>query len=143
MNWLMSDPERDPRLGEALRRLDGVPSPLREQTLVQRIVTAARPTLGEFRNPPRPWWEQVADWSRVAMPAAVALGLMAAAILASEWGAISPSWSSGDVTVSETVLSAATLPAGEVTVEDQLLAPVSDEWLLSGAFASAAPSNQK
>ena len=143
MKWLMSDPERDPLLGDALRRLDGAPSPHQEQVLVRRIADAAGPMLSERRNPPRPWWEQVADWSRVAMPAAVGLGLTAAAILASEWGAISPSWSSGDVTVSETVLSAATLPAGEVTVEDQLLAPVSDEWLLSGAFASAASSNQK
>lgn len=143
MKWLMRDPERDPRLAEALRRLESRPSADRERALVERIVTAGRPVLGQLRNPPRSWWEQVAGWSRFAMPATVALGLVAAALLSSEWGAISPSWSGNSVTVSETVLSAATLPAGEVKVEDQLLAPVSDEWLLNGAFASASSSSQK
>ncbi|MFN8651657.1 MAG: hypothetical protein U0133_07125 [Gemmatimonadales bacterium] len=137
MAWL-NEPERDPRLKDALARREPAPDPLGERQLVDRIMRDARPVLAARRAPARSWWDQVAAWSRFAVPAAAGVGLVAALVLASEYGTISPEWASDSVTVSETVLSAATLPAGEVQVEDQLVAPVSDEWLISGAFASAA-----
>lgn len=137
MAWL-DEPDRDPRLKDALARRESGPDPLRERQLVERIMREARPELSRRRTPARSWWDQVAGWSRFAVPAAAGVGLVAALVLVSERGQINPTWTSDSVTVSETVLSAATLPAGELQVEDQVVAPVSDEWLISGAFASAA-----
>ena len=137
MTRLLPEPDRDPKLAQALRRLDREDFPRSEAALVQRIMLGAGPVLGARRQPERAWWEQVAGWSGFAMPAAVGLGIAAAAVLYSERGAINPAWSSDSLTVTETMLSAATLPRGEVPVEDQLLAPVSDEWLISGAMTAS------
>ncbi len=137
MAWL-DEPERDPRLREALARREPAPDPLRERQLVDRIMRDARPALSARRNPARSWWDQVAAWSRFAVPAAAGVALVAALALVSERARISPAWASDSVTVSETVLSAATLAGGDAQVQDQVVAPVSDEWLINGAFASAA-----
>jgi hypothetical protein len=136
MTRLFQDPERDPRLAESLRRLDPAPVAADEAALVRRIMAAAQPALGELRHPARPWWEWLAGWSRLAVPAGVAVSLAAGGVLLTERGSIRSWWSEDSVTVSETVLSAATLPAGEVRVSDQLLAAPSDELLLNGAYQS-------
>lgn len=132
----LSDPDRDPRIGASLRRLDCPPSASAEEALVRRIMTASQPALGQLRNPARPWWEWMAGLSQMAIPAGMALSLAAGGVLLSERGSISPSWSDDSLTVSETVLSAATLPAGEIQVSDQVLAAPSDELLLNGAYQS-------
>lgn len=136
MSPLFSQPERDSQVGESLRRHELRPAPTEEQALVRRIMTAAQPALGRLRNPARPWWEWLAGWAQLAIPAGVAVSLAAGGVLLTERGSISSSWSEDSVTVSETVLSVATLPAGEVQVGDQLLVAPSDEWLLSGAYRS-------
>jgi hypothetical protein len=134
MTRLWREPERDPELGEALRRLELGRSAADEAALRRRIMLAAQPALARLQNPPRPWWEWMAGWSHLVIPAGVAVSLAAGAVLLTEPGSISPAWSEGDsVTISETMLSAATLPAGEV-VADQLLAPATDDWLLRGAY---------
>lgn len=134
MSRLLPDPERDPGVGEALRRLERART-WDEDELSQRIVLAARDQLARLRTPARPWWEWTAGWARVAIPLGVAASIAAAGILVSERGSIDPAWSDADsLTVSGAMLSAATLPAGEAQVTDQLLVPASEEWLLSGAL---------
>ncbi len=131
---LIPDPQRDPGMGERLRQLESQPSAAAEQALVRRIMTAAQPALGQLRRPARPWWEWMAGWAQLAIPAGVALSLVAGGVLLTEFGSINSAWREEAVTGSETVLSAATLPAGEVTMSEQLLASPSDEVLLNGAY---------
>ncbi len=134
MTRLIPDPEPDPRLAGELRRLERNPSVADEQNLIRRIMTAANPVLGQLRNPPRPWWEWMAGWAQMAIPAGVALSLAAGGVLLTERGSINAAWNEDSMTVSETVLSAVTLPAGEARVSEQLLAAPSDELLLNGAY---------
>jgi hypothetical protein len=133
---LLPDPERDPRLGEALRRLDDDAwARDDDDELSRRILLAARGRLARLHNPPEPWWEWTAAWARVVIPLGAAASIAAAAILVSERGSVDPAWSDADsVTVSGAMLSAAALPAGEAQVTDQLLVPASEEWLLNGAL---------
>lgn len=134
MTRLWREPERDPEIGEALRRLELGRPAADEAALLRRIVRVAGPALAQLRNPPRPWWEWMAGWSHLVIPAGLAVSLTAGAVLLTEQGSISPAWSEGDsVTLSETMLSAATLPVGEVVAE-QLLTPATDDWLLRGAY---------
>jgi hypothetical protein len=133
---LLPDPERDPRLGETLRRLERTRPWEDEDELSRRIMLAARGQLARLRAPVRPWWEWAAVWARVAIPLGVAASIAATVILVSERGSFDPAWNDADsMTVSGAMLSAATLPAGEAQVADQLLVPASEEWLLTGALA--------
>lgn len=143
MTRLFPDPERDLRLSESLRRLEPTPSAADELALIRRIMAKAEPALGQLRHPSRPWWEWMAGWSQLAIPAGVAVSLAAGGVLLTERGSISSAWSEDSVTMSETVLSVATLPAGEIQVSDQVIAAPSDEWLLNGAYQSETPMSPK
>ena len=76
MNWLFQEPRPDPRLGEALRRLDAA-SGAEDAQLRQRIVEAAAPTLTSLRAPTPRWWEWISRWVPVAVPVGLAASLVA------------------------------------------------------------------
>jgi hypothetical protein len=76
MNWLFQEPRPDPRLGEALRRLDSA-SGADDAQLRQRIVEAAGPTLTSLRAPTPRWWEWISRWVPVAVPVGLAASLVA------------------------------------------------------------------
>jgi hypothetical protein len=76
MNWLFQEPRPDPRLGEALRRLDSA-SGADDAQLRQRIVQAAEPTLTSLRAPTPRWWEWISRWVPIAVPVGLAASLVA------------------------------------------------------------------
>src|SRR4029453_16900954 len=80
MKWLFQEPRRDPKLGDALRRLER-PTRQDHADLRQRIVAAAAPQLIGLRSPGRHWWEWVTRWMPVAIPLGLAASLAAGLIL--------------------------------------------------------------
>jgi hypothetical protein len=76
MNWLFREPRPDPRLGQALRRLEAG-SALDDAQLHQRILAAAAPTLGTLRAPAPRWWEWISRWMPIALPVGLAASLAA------------------------------------------------------------------
>ncbi len=130
---MFDDPERDPRLAQALR---GAPAPdtsLDDDRLRGRIMAAARPRLAQLRARQRPWWEWTAAWARVAVPVGLAASLAAGVLLI---GSPTPvesvsSVAADTVTASGVILGAAAGATGSPQVGDALVAQASDDWLLT------------
>jgi anti-sigma factor RsiW len=133
---IFTDPERDPRLADALRLRREARSPLTDDGLHGRIVRAARPALARRRQVPQPWWACMAGWARVAVPVGLAASLAAGALL------VRGADVAGEVTVAESdtpsegsvILAAATAVLGDDSVTDELIAG-NAEWLLSEAMS--------
>ena len=68
MSRLLGEPERDPRLGNLLRRLEMTSEPGDADELRRRIMAAARPRLAGLQSSSPRWWELIAAWTRVAVP---------------------------------------------------------------------------
>jgi len=130
---MLGDPERDPRLADALRRTQEQGASLDDDQLHARIVAAARPRLFQLRARQRPWWEWTAAWARVAVPVGIAASLAAGVLLIqSPSSADSISNVAADtVTASGLILSAAAGAAESPQVGDLLVAQASDDWLLT------------
>lgn len=99
----------DAELAAALRRAAGEP-PYDEvdwDALAQRIHAAALGNRGAVAS--RRWWEHAAGWTRAAIPLAVAAGLAAFALIASDR-------SSPGTTESPTLIEAVTGAASEQDV---------------------------
>ena len=135
MNWLFQEPPRDPKLGDALRKLER-PSRQDDADLRQRIVTAATPHLSALRSPGRHWWEWVTRWMPVAIPLGLAASLAAALILPVDEEA-SPSTDYATETSADSTLLAAAYSeepdAGELAAH--VVAPESGDWLFEQAVA--------
>ncbi len=130
---MFDDPERDPRLAEALR---GTPTPsasLGDDQLHSRIMGAARPRLAQLRARQRPWWEWTATWARVAVPVGLAASLASGVLLVQTTtsGESISSVAADTVTASGVILSAAAGTTGSPQVGDELVAQASDDWLLT------------
>jgi len=135
MNWLFQEPRRDPKLGDALRKLER-PSRLDDSDLRQRIVAAATPQLSGLRSPGRHWWEWVTQWMPVAIPLGLAASLAAGLILpATE--EVSPTTDyATEMSADSTLLAAAyseESDAGQLATH--VVGPESGDWLFQQAVA--------
>jgi hypothetical protein len=133
MAGMFHDPERDPRLADALRGTPGPGGPLDDQQLHSRIMAAARPRLAQLRARQRPWWEWTAGWARVAVPVGLAASLAAGVLLvrSPSSGESLSSIAADTTTASGVILSAAAGGTGSPQVGDELVAQASDDWLLT------------
>jgi hypothetical protein len=105
MSWLFREPSRDPKLGEALRRLDVV-SGLDDSQLRQRIGAAAATTLVNLRAPAPRWWEWISRWMPVAVPVGLAASLVAG-LLVPEAEEVASAGYSSEVAADSTLVLAA------------------------------------
>ena len=135
MKWLFQEPRRDPKLGDALRRLER-PSRQDDAELRQRIVAAATPQLSGLRSPGRHWWEWVTRWMPVAIPLGLAASLAAGLILPAV-EEVSPTTDYAVETSADSTLLAAAYSeesdAGQLAAH--LVAPESGDWLFEQAVA--------
>jgi hypothetical protein len=128
---MFNHPEHDPRLGAALRGTPARSTPLDDEALHGRIMSAARPRLAQLRARQRAWWEWTAAWARVAVPVGLAASLAAGVLLVRSPATVeSTSFASDTVTASGLILSAAAGTTGSPQVADELVAQPSDDWLL-------------
>ena len=146
----LSEPERDPQLGRAIRAAEGPPpSVARLELLGTRIAAAALAALEARRE--RAWWEWMASWARTEVALAVAATILAAVV----GGATTVGRADvGNDTASSTVAtpsltrqpsSAARLDsvvarslatgASSDQVMNALVGPATGEWLLTAAVA--------
>lgn len=131
VSWLFREPERDPRLGQALRQLEATPGDA--ERLRRRITAAARARLGTVRAPAPPWWEWIDRWIPVAVPVGLAVSVAGALLLPSS-SELSVSRSASAELVADSALVTAAFSdqlGGELAAG--LIAPGGDEWLLEQA----------
>jgi hypothetical protein len=131
VSWLFREPERDPRLGQALRQLEATPGD--DDRLRRRITAAARTRLGAVRAPAPPWWEWIDRWIPVAVPVGVAVSVAGALLLPSS-SELSVSRSASAELVADSALVTAAFSdqlGGELAAG--LITPDGDEWLLEQA----------
>jgi anti-sigma factor RsiW len=134
MSRLLGEPERDPRLGDMLRRLETASEPGAAEELRRRIMAAARPRLGELRVPSPRWWELISGWTRLAVPVGLAASLAAGMLVRSSVTAAGIGSYATDLGSDSTlVLSAFSEPASGGQFAAQLMAPEGDDWLLEQA----------
>lgn len=130
---MFDDPERDPRLADALRGTPTPSSSLGDDQLRSRIMAAARVRVAQLRSRQRPWWEWTAAWARVAVPVGLAASLAAGVLLVQNPTSIESitSVAADTVTASGVILSAAAGTTASPQVGDELVAQASDDWLLT------------
>jgi len=131
---MLDDPERDPRLADALRRTPLSNASLSDDQLRSRIIVAGRTRLAQLRARQRPWWEWTAAWARVAVPVGLAASLAAGVLLVQSANSVESASSvaaADTVTASGVILSAAAGNAASPQVGDELVAQASDDWLLT------------
>ncbi|MFL5494500.1 MAG: hypothetical protein ACJ8DC_08980 [Gemmatimonadales bacterium] len=132
MKWLFPEPERDPRLAAALRRIDPTPDLSEEEALRLRILQAVRGmSQGLNAGPPR-WWEWISSWIPVAVPMGVTACLAAALLLRATGESPAASVYSAETAADSAMVLATFSDAGfgnQVTA--QLIAPEGDDWLLA------------
>ena len=135
MNWLFREPQRDRRLGEALRQLE--PHSGRDDAkLRERIVDAALPQLAGLRSSSPRWWEWISRWVPVAVPVGLAASL-AAALLVPEAQEISvaQTYAAEAAADSTLVLAAFSEEQAGTQIAAHLVAPEPGDWLLEEAVS--------
>jgi hypothetical protein len=133
MSWLFREPERDPKLGDALRQSQSIPEAGDADPLRRRILAAARPTLSRLGSRAPKWWEWISDWTRIAVPVGLAASV-AAGLLVQSVKTGSPGVSSTDMGSDSTlVLAAFAEPAAGSQLTGYLIAPEGNDWLLDQA----------
>jgi hypothetical protein len=134
MSYVFREPDRDPRLSDALRRVDDKPVD-DDHALRQRIMDAARPTLAALRTAGRPWWSWLSAWVRVAVPVSVAACLAAALFLPGRGDVVTDEATASTTAVDSTIVSAAlSSPGSGGQLTEHLIAPEAGDWLLAQAF---------
>ena len=131
MSRLFREPERDPRLGQALRQLEATPG--EDDRLYQRITAAARARLAAEHAPAPRWWEWIDRWIPVAVPVGLAVSI-AGALLVPSGGELSVARSASAELVTDSALVTAAFSdqlGGDLAAG--LIASESDEWLLEQA----------
>lgn len=146
----LSEPERDPGLGRAIRAAEGPPPSLaRLELLRTRIAAAALAALDARRE--RAWWEWMATWARTEVALAVAATILAAAVGGAttigraEMGndtassAISASslvrQPSSAAHLDSVVARSLATGASSEQVMNAIVGPANGEWLLTAAVA--------
>ena len=143
----LSEPERDARLGRAIRAAEGAPPSLaRLELLRTRIAAAALAALEARRE--RAWWEWMAGWARTEVALAVAATILAAVVGGAT--TIGRGEVGSDTVITATIQSrqpstttrldsvvARSLATGGSSeqVMNALVGPTNGEWLLTAAVA--------
>jgi hypothetical protein len=139
MKWLFQEPERDPALGAALRSLDPAAPAGEDDLLRQRIVAAARPTLGRLRSPAPRWWEWISRWMPVAVSAGVVAAFAAGLLLPSSGDLVSAAASTANAGADSSLVIAAFSAADSSDMPDDvagsLVAPGEGDWLFQEAVS--------
>ena len=133
MTYLFREPERDPELGNALRRLESEEPTERADALRQRIVGAALPGLARLRSPAPSWWQWLSAWNRVTLPLGAAAALVAGVLIydSGDSAVLTPSTEvSSD---SSLVLSALAGPESSDQPAPVVIVPEGNEWLFEQA----------
>jgi len=134
--------ERDPELGEALRRLEAGTPAGDDDVLRARITLAAESALRDLRVRSRqqaaaPWWEWTSRWAWLAVPAGAAVAL-ASALLVARAGVpatLASEAATDTLTVSGLLASATPGEAGGTDLAlDGLLVPAEQDWLFTEAM---------
>jgi hypothetical protein len=136
MRRLFREPQRDPELESALRRIEAASLPGDAEPLRRRILAAARPTLADLRAPAPRWWDWISQWVRVAIPVGLAASVAAGLIVRGS-GDVSnlAGYSSAAGADSTLVLAAYSDPPAGGELAAGLIAPESGDWLLEQAVA--------
>jgi hypothetical protein len=135
MNWLLREPERDPKLGAALRQLDPAPEAARAEDLRRRIMARARSRLAELDAPAARWWEWLSRWVRIAVPVGLAASLAAGLLLPRRSDMANLRGYSIDTSSDSTLIAAAfSEPSARGQMAAHLIAPEGNDWLLEQAF---------
>lgn len=143
----LSEPDRDARLGRAIRAIEGSPPSIARLELLRTRIAAAAAAALEARRE-RAWWEWMARWARTEVALAVAATILAAVV-----GGVTTTGrgdSSSDTAVTASTASrqpstpthldslvARSLATGASSeqVMNALVGPASGEWLLTAAVA--------
>jgi len=135
MRWLFREPERDRRLGEALRQLE-TSSTRDDAQLRQQIMDAAAGRLTTLRSASPVWWEWISRWVPVALPVGLAASL-AAVILVPQAEDISLTTGyTAEVAADSTLVAAAFSESPDGTqLASHLVAPEPGDWLLEEAVS--------
>jgi hypothetical protein len=135
MKWLFQEPDRDPRLCDALRAIEQFSS-RDDGQLRQRIMEAAGPRLADLRSVSPKWWEWITRWMPVAVPIGLAASLAAALLVpGSDEVSLSSAYSTEAAADSTLVIAAfSEAPAGG-QLAAHLVAPEPGDWLLEEAVA--------
>jgi ferric-dicitrate binding protein FerR (iron transport regulator) len=133
MSGFFREPERDPELGNALRRIEAAWETDNSEALRRGILAAAGSRLAPLGPPAVRWWEWISAQSRVALPvglaASLAFGLLIHRSTVPSLGGYSTDLGS-DSTV---VLAALSEPAIGSQFTAHLIAPEGNDWLLQQA----------
>ena len=134
MKRFFGEPERDPQLSEALRRLEAPLASEDAEVLHRRIMAAARTRSAELRTSAPRWWEGIDRWIPVAVPLGFALSL-AAGLLLPGTGDLVPSSSYAAEAAADSTLATAAFSdeVGAEQVAARLIAPQGGEWLFEQA----------
>ena len=143
----LSEPERDARLGRAIRAAEGSPPSIARLELLRTRIAAAVVAALEARRE-RAWWEWMARWARTEVVLAVAATILAAVVggaTITGRGDIGSDSAVGTSTLSRQPstpthldsLVARSLATGASSeqVMNALVGPASGEWLLTAAVA--------
>ena len=145
----LSEPERDARLGRAIRAAEGPPPGLaRLELLRTRIAAAAVAALEARRGGERAWWEWMSGWVRAEVALAVAATILAAVVggattigrgdVGSDtvMTATSQSRQPSAMTHLDSVVARSLATGGSSEqVMNALVGPANGEWLLIAAVA--------
>jgi hypothetical protein len=135
MNWLLGEPERDLRLGAALRRIDPTPDAARAEDLRRRIMARARAPLAELGVPAARWWEWLSRWVRIAVPVGLAASLAAGLLLPGSGDLAGlGGYTIGTGADSTLIAAAFSEPAARGQMAAHLIAPEGNDWLLEQAL---------
>ena len=131
MTGLLGEPERDPELAAALRRVDSEPDASRGEALRRRIMARARTRLTEPQLPSGHWWDWLSGWVRIALPvglaASLAAGLLLPHSIETESLDSSPVEAGADSTL---IVAAFSEPSTRGQLAAHLITPESNDWLL-------------
>jgi hypothetical protein len=134
VNWVFREPERDSELAAALRRIEPALDRSTEEALRLRILQAARAKSIEMNVSAPRWWEWISAWIPVAVPMGLTACLAAALLLPGTGELVGTGESSAETGADSAMVLATFSDAGfgsQVTA--RLIAPESDDWLLSPA----------
>jgi hypothetical protein len=135
MKWLFHEPQRDPRLGDALRQLERLSSQ-EDGQLRQRIMDAAGPGLSALRSASPSWWEWITRWMPVAVPVGLAASLAAALLVpGAEEVSLSSAYTAEAPADSTLVIAAFSEDPAGTQLAAQLVAPEPGDWLFEEAVS--------
>jgi hypothetical protein len=135
MKWLFHEPERDPKLGAALRQLERESAVADDSTHLQRRISAAAvPRLAQLRSPAPHWWDWITRWVPVAVPVGLAASLAAGLLVTGVQDASSNTDYAVEGGADSTLVIAAFSEAGaRAEWAAHFVTPEAGDWLLEQA----------